>query len=364
MKVDYGVTINRLRSLFAEHPRLLFVLVGVLTLGLLVGARDARSAQAASAQTYVVQVGAGDIANTALLQFAPGSLKVHRGDTVTWLINGFHNVHLGATKPADMLIAPEVKGKPLPQFNPQIAFPSGAKSGSAYQGGEAGSGVPLPMPGAPPPSPAFSLVIDMKSGASIAYLCDIHPGMAGSLTVVEDSATIPSPAEVAVQAAAEFGASSAATSEAATKMETESAKLMQSSGGKASVQMGYDVGRAAILQFFPYVTMIKAGDSVTWKYSEGAIEPHTVSFPSMRGQEVVPMPQEGKPPILTAGPALAPMTQSGATIKAGDKFSSGLLEPVPGKLPTFTLTFADVGVYPYVCNLHAGMNGVVVVMVK
>jgi plastocyanin len=364
MKVDCWVTIKQLRSLFTGRPRLVFALVGVLMLGALIGAASARPARAATAQTYVVQVGAGGDANTALLQFAPGSLKVHRGDTVTWLINGFHNVHVGATKPADLIIAPEVNGKPLPQANPQIFFPSGPKSGSTYQGGEAGSGVPLPMPGAPPPSPAFSLVIDMKPGTSIAYLCDIHPGMAGSLTIVDDSETIPSPAEVAVQAAVEFGASNGAVVEAVDKVEAESAKLMPSSGGKATVQMGYDVGRAAILQFFPNTTVIKAGESVTWKFGESAIEPHTVSMPPQRGGEIVPIPQEGKPPILAAGPALAPMSQSGATIKTGDKFSSGLLAPVPGQLPTFTLTFADAGVYPYVCNVHRGMTGVVVVLAK
>src|SRR5262245_43586062 len=277
MKIDYRVTIGRLRSLFLERPRLALGLVGALLIGVLVGIASARPARAAFAQTYIVQVGAGEIANTALLQFAPGSLKVHRGDTVTWLINSFHNVHVGATKPADLIVAPEVNGKPLPQMNPQVAFPYGPKSGSAYQGGEAGSGIPLPMPGGPPPSPAFSLVIDMKPGSAIAYLCDIHPGMAGSLIVAEDSEAIPSPADVAVQAAGEFAATSGAASQAANAMEADSAKMIASVDGKASVQMGYDVGRAAILQFFPYTTVIKAGESVTWKFGASAIEPHTVS---------------------------------------------------------------------------------------
>jgi plastocyanin len=352
---------NRLRSLFTEHPRFILALVGILILGVLVGAAGTRSAQAATAQTYLVQVGVQGPANSDLLQFAPGSLKVHRGDTVTWLINGFHDVHVGATKPADIVIAPDVNGKPLPQINPQVAFPYGSKSGTPYQSGEAGSGVPLPGSGL---SPVFSLIIDAKPGTAIAYLCDIHPGMAGSLTVVDDSEKIPAPAEVGMQAAAEFGASIGAASDSANKMEAASAKMMLSAGDKAAVQMGNDVGRAAIDQFFPYVTVIKAGESVTWKFGEGAIEPHTVSMPPLRGQEVAPMPQEGKPPILAVGPGIAPMTQSGATIKSGDKFSSGLLMPIPGQLPTFSLTFADPGVYPYVCNIHPGMNGVVVVMAK
>ncbi len=364
MKVNDQSTSKRFRSLVTEHPRLVFALLGIFTIGVLIGVGSPRSARAATPQTYVVQVGAGGPANTDLLQFAPGSLKVHRGDTVTWLINGFHNVHVGATRPLDLVITPQVDGKPLPQFNPQIAFPFGPRSGSVYQGGEAGSGVPLPMPGAPPLSPAFSLLIDAKPGTSIAFLCDIHPGMAGSLIVVEDSEQIPSPAEVASQAATEFGASIGAASEAATKLEAETAKMALAAGGNATVQMGNDVGRAAIEQFFPYTTVIKAGENVTWKFGESAIEPHTVSMPPLRGQEIVPMLQEGKPPVLAVGPALAPMTQSGATVKTGDKFSSGLLMPIPGQLPTFSLTFAEPGVYPYVCNIHAGMNGVVVVTAK
>jgi plastocyanin len=362
MMVDYRATANRFRSIFVQRSRYISALLAVLALGVLVGTMNARPTRAAVPQTYVVQVGAGGPANIDLLQFAPGSLKVHRGDTVTWLINGFHNVHVGSTKPLDLVIAPEVEGKPLPQANPQIFFPSGPASGAAYQGGEAGSGVPLPMPGAPPPSPAFSLVIDVEPGTSIAYLCDIHPGMAGSLLVVDDDETIPTPAEVAVQTAVEFGGSIGAASEAATKMEAESVNTALSSGSKVAVQMGNDVGRAAIQQFFPYVSVIKAGESVTWQFGENAMEPHTVSMPALRGQDIAPVPQEGKPPILAMGPSLAPMTESGATIKTGDKFSSGLLIPIPGQLPTYTLTFADPGVYPYACNIHAGMNGVVVVM--
>ena len=76
------------------------------------------------------------------------------------------------------------------------------------------------------------------------------------------------------------------------------------------------------------------------------------------------MPQDGKPPILGLGPTLLPMTQSGTTVKKDEKFSSGLLFPVPGQLPTFALTFAEPGVYPYACNIHPGMNGVVVVNPK
>src|SRR5260370_30034664 len=143
-------------SFLTKHPRHILVFVGVLMVGVLVGAASVHSVHAATPQTYIVQVGAGGPANTDLLQFAPGFLKMHRGDTVTWLINGFHDVHVGATQPATMVIAADMNGKPVPQLNPLIAFPYGPKSGATYQGGEAGSGLPLTVPGL---SPVFSLKI-------------------------------------------------------------------------------------------------------------------------------------------------------------------------------------------------------------
>lgn len=351
-----------LRSLLIRYPRLKFVLAGVLVLGVLIGGINARSAQAATPQSFIVMVGAATVPNTDLLQFAPGTLKVHRGDTVTWVNQGFHNVHVGATKPVELVIAPQVDGKPLPQINPAIVYPFGPKSGEKYTGGEAGSGVPL----GPDASPVYSLVIDVNPGTTLAVVCDIHPGMAMSVSVVGDSETIPTPYEVTLQAASEFGASAGAVGEAASKAMVESGKMMNATDGKATVQMGLDVGRAANLLFYPFATVIKAGDSVTWKFGDAAVEPHTVTAaqvaPSL--EEFVPIPQKTGPPVISVGPGLAPMTKEGEAIKAGGTFHSGLLVPVPGKLPTFTLQFTEPGVYPYVCRIHPGMNGVVIVNAK
>jgi plastocyanin len=124
------------------------------------------------------------------------------------------------------------------------------------------------------------------------------------------------------------------------------------------VQVGNgDTGRVTINQYFPYVTEIAAGESVTFTIPETSVEPHTVSWPPVRGQDVTPQEVEGGPPILLVGPTLAPMTESGASVGVGDAFSSGLY--LPGG--SFTLTFSEPGVYPFTCNIHPGMNGVVVV---
>jgi len=337
--------------------RWILAILSILALGSISSTLNVRTAFASGPQTYVIQVGASTIGNIDLMQFAPGALKVHRGDTVTWLINGFHNVHLGAKAPASFIIAPEVNGKPLPQINPQVAIPFGAKSGSSFTGQETGSGLSGPQV-----SPVFSLVIDVKVGTTFAFFCDVHPGMVGTISVVDDSEAIPSPAEVSVQAGGEFGASAQAASVSEQKLEVDAGKLLNSVSGQATVQMGSDLGRAAADQYFPATSVIKVGESVTWKFSNSAIEPHTVSFPAVRGQEVNLIPQSNKQPILGIGPSLAPATNSGSTINPGDQFTSGLLVPIPGQLPTYTLKFSKPGVYLYACNLHPGMNGTVVVL--
>jgi plastocyanin len=284
-----------------------------------------------------------------VLAFAPQSLQIHRGDTVAWSINSLHDVRF-ADGPTDLVIAPEVNGQPMPQMNPVVAFPT-INSGDTYQGGELGSGLPV----APDSPRTFSLVIDVEPG-TYSYVCDVHPGMVGLITVVADNQAIPSPAEAAIQGTEELrGAIDAGVG---AVLQLEAVQPMAGDSG-ATVQAGNGgTGRTTVNQFFPFSATIKAGQSVTWTIPEDSVEPHTISWPATRNQEVMPMPVEGSDvPVLTLGPGIAPMTQSGATVKSGDSFSAGLLEP--GN--SFTLTFSEPGVYPYVCNIHPGMNGVILV---
>jgi plastocyanin len=322
------------------------LLVGLLV-GVLSSALTPALAQDMAPAQYTVQAGTFGPGNVELLQFAPQSLQVHKGDTVTWAINSFHNVHF-EDAPVDLVVAPEVDGKPLPQINPAVAFPT-ADSGSSYQGGEANSGLLIP-----PAPPTFSLVIDAEPG-TYPYMCDVHPGMLGSITVVGNDVAIPSPAEVDAQAGSEFGATLGQAVAAFPDLESLTA---DSTDTGVTVQMGNSgTGRATVNQYFPFSATIQVGQSVTWTNPADSIEPHVVAWPPARNQDVAPMPQEGGPPILALGPTIAPMTQSGASIGASDTYSSGLV--LPGQ--SFTLTFNEAGTYPYVCNIHPGMTGVITV---
>jgi plastocyanin len=327
-----------------------FALVLGIGVGLLMNLHTTAQAQEMAGQQFTVQAGGYGPSNVEVLAFAPLNLQVHRGDTVTWVETGFHNIRF-AEENIDLVIAPEVDGQPLPQVNPGVAFPT-IENGATYSGGDANSGLPVP----PNEFTTFSLVMDMEPGA-YSYLCDVHPGMNGIITVVEDDVEIASPGEVA------FNASSTLVETAGNafgvSIELEAAAPTEAVDGVFEVQVGNgDTGRATINEYFPFDAAITVGESVTWTIPATSVEPHTVSWPPARGQDVAPIEQEGGPPILALGPSIAPMTESGTAVNVGDGYSSGLF--FPGQ--SFSLTFNEPGNYAYVCNIHPGMSGVITVL--
>ena len=336
-----------------SEPLFRWLLVGAFVIGLIVGALVPRltvQAQDSEPQTYSVFAGGSTLYNTAALAFAPQRLQVHRGDTVTWIIDGFHNIHL-AQGPTELLIMPEVDGHPLPQMNPAVAFPS-VESGAVYQGGDANSGLPLDPAN---PMVAFSLVMDVDVG-TYAYFCDIHPGMVGTIEVLDDITAIPSPDDVLVAGAAELAASEGQAIQAA--MQTAMQAPAEAENGELQVQAGLQAGVAAVLEFFPSVAVIEAGQSVSWNVPAG-MEPHTVTWPALPpGSEVTVVPQEVGPPILALSEAAFPTVENGAEIGTDDSFNSGIMMPGQG----FTLRFNEPGIYNYVCFLHPGMQGSIIVM--
>lgn len=98
-------------------------------------------------------------------QFFPPTLTISAGQTVTWRDEGYepHVLVLGRT------ITPE---DPLVFGAPTLA------SGSSYSGGLAVSGL---FGGKPFPSTTYAL--RFPTAGTYSYICAIHPGMAGVITV-------------------------------------------------------------------------------------------------------------------------------------------------------------------------------------
>ena len=345
-----------------------WVLAGVLMVGVLAGVlipRITARAQDMGAQTYTVIAGDGTLYNTQVLAFAPQSLQVHRGDTVVWRITGgFHNVHF-EQQPSELVVAPDVDGKVTPQLNPAVLFPT-TQDGAPYQGGDVNSGLSLDPANM---QPTFSLVMDLEPG-SYPYFCDLHPGMLGTVTVVDDTTAIPSPVEALAEAATELEAQGGQGIQAAMQQSMQPPTF--SDDGALQISAGLQPGAAHVFGFFPSVAVIKAGQSVTWTVPENSREPHFVAWPPPPpGSEFEVVPQNAGPPVVALGKNFYPSTPSGSEISVGDSFNSGALLPAgfggpdftgEGLVgPSFTLKFTEPGVYNYLCFIHPGMQGVVVV---
>jgi plastocyanin len=271
-----------------------------------------------------------------------------------WHISSFHNVHFEES-PSDLIIAPIVDGKPVPQVNPAVGFPS-FKNGDTYTGGDVNNGLPL----GPDASPVFSMVIDLPVG-TYQYFCDVHAGMSGIIEVVEDSEAIPSPAEASAQGQQELDASLMAASGSAQQLAATA--RTESVDGVLNITLGTGgTGRAYVGAFAPSVGVIKAGEKVTWTNPADSIEPHFVNslpFDAAYITDVIPQPgaTADQPPVLAAGPGFLGTTQDGTTVAAGDSYNSTFI--LPGT--SYSLVFKDAGIYAYLCHIHPGMNGVVIV---
>jgi plastocyanin len=302
-------------------------LTAALVMGVLVGALSAilspTQAQDMEPAHFVVQGGIPGLGNAEALIFAPQIINVHRGDTITWAVNGFHNIRFpDESGLAPMVLIPGINEVDIPQINPVVAFPT-LDHGAAYQGGPANSGLPASAPGGPTDAGGiFSLVIDAEPGA-YNYLCDVHPGMAGVINVVDDSTPVANMVEVSLLAKQEADAALAIASEAAQAIvETAAGVNRAGDDGVAHVQTGSTAtGRTTVNRYVGFTTIIQAGQSVTWTIPADSPDPHTVTWPPLRGLDVAPIPQDAGPPILSFGPGFTPNVPENGELMPGIDFN-------------------------------------------
>jgi len=304
---------------------------------------------ASAAQTLVVSAGAesngGDV---QLNEFAPLMINVNVGDTVTWRLDSseFHNVYFPAgTTPPDFV-------QPGPDgvfINNQVAMPSGSNS---YDGSApAGSGLL---------NKGQTWSLTFTKAGNYQFLCNIHAGMGGVVNVVAPGGAADSQATIDARRTAQVNSDLANKAIPAIMANVGELKTEGSSAGLAA---GVENAPADIQRFFPGRTTIKAGDTVTWVWKTSET-PHTVTF--LAGQEppevVLPQPQPAGPPKLQLNPQMLAPAGNATKWDGGTYLNSGFLQPMPGQpTPTFSVTFAQPGTYDYVCLLHEGMVGTIVV---
>lgn len=134
--------------------------------------------RAAAGGVHAALAGVGDGFGASALLFAPGELRVNRGDTVVWTLQDPFEIHTvtftsGAQPPEFVDIRPQPQGPPQVVVPANVASPQG---GNVYNGtGYVNSGIMTP-------ANSFILKFDAPAG-TYDYLCIVHPFMRGTVTV-------------------------------------------------------------------------------------------------------------------------------------------------------------------------------------
>ena len=302
-----------------------------------------------AAQTVNISAGAesagGDV---QLLEFAPVNVTINVGDTVTWSLDSteFHDVVFTGGDPPPDFVQPGPDGVFL---NPLAAMPQG---GQSYDGkGLAGSGLLTK-------GQTYSLTF--TSPGTYTYYCAIQQGMAGSIQV-QSSGQADSQSAIDARRTAQVNSDIAG--KGVPTIMTNQGEL-PTEGTTAGVVAGAQSGPADVQRFFPTRAVIHPGDSLTWVWKTEET-PHTVTF--LSGQPApdvaVPQPQPNGPPKLELNPMVLRPSGDPENWSGGTYLNSGFLQPMPGQpTPTFTVRFTAPGTYDYLCLLHDGMTGTVVVL--
>lgn len=275
--------------------------------------------------------------NIAVLEYLPESVTIAAGNTVEWALPG--------PEPHSVTFFPAGQQPPPPGSDESLFAPkplTGPFDGKTL----VSSGLAPQGPGAVPPFP-----ITFPAAGTFSYFCVIHPGMTGTVTVVEANGRADERAAIKNRADAET-AKWLDEGRAAKKKLVETPPVTErAADGTTSykVQIGITTEHTDILAFAPPDATMKPGDKVTFINNSQA--PHTASFAGR-----TTLPQDPTDPSVTS-PAPGPSPQ---TLNPDSFFNTGTLPPnagPPGQAPpeavrSFTFVAGAAGNYVYVCIYH------------
>lgn len=254
--------------------------------------------------------------------------------------------------------------------------------------------VSMGAPLAGPPA-AFVVTVTAPPGAYVFH-CRVHPWMAGTLNVVAKGSqgvttAASADAAAATQATADIAAGMAAETAASTAGQVKNAN--GTTTWKLTVGTSDPAGYVAVLDMLPRKVTIKKGDTVVWRPLDRN-EPHTVTFPKNINTVAIPMCEgpggKDTPAIPTVTPPQSPFdfgcnghpadelefgggngvrtitspaTVSDSGLVTYRTVTAGFDMPSTTARSSWWVRFtgAKAGTYHYVCQIHEGMAGDIVV---
>lgn len=361
-------------------------------------------------QQFTVTVdGKSDAFNGEFAAFFPNELSARPGDTVKFDMPEFsgvpHSVTFGKLVDEGLAKASALGARASLEDQEQVlgqlpdVFPHEAPQGPPSPNQSAGQPCFLDS-GAPPNSlsggapacpkreqPAFTgnesfynLGLLLNEGEFVSmpladniqpgtygFICLIHrAGMAGKLTVAEEGASVPSPAEVATRGRQQFDQivqGLAPIAESAREASPDQANI----GVLGDPKLGFTI----IAEFAPSEISVPVGGTVTWKMGSF----HTLSF-NARDSDIGVLNRDPDG-TLRFSPRLAPAgftvpralgefppPENGTPVTVnlgsydGTGFrSTGLIGSLPPRLVTLRVTFTRAGTVPVNCLVHPDMKG-------
>lgn len=404
--------------------RFRFLAFAVAAVGLTAaGLTPAFGKQAPAPATLVVGVDHLDLANQRpdlnrvleYTDFFARTITVHRGEVVDFRTapGGFHAVGVAREQEVARKVYPIAtldkddpnalgSGKPKIALGPSNGFIIG---GSTHGGGNIGDGQTPPPCGLAGSNPClfrgdgdiesagtlggfdaqgnpaavdWSISIDAPPG-SYDYLCFLHPGMQGSVRVVDadDHATTQAENDVRSQQQFQRDQANGLAAEAAANVVRFRGGAPGSRTYTVNVSTASSDFHATLLEMLPQKLDLKAGDRVEYKW-DAPNEVHTVGFPN---DAVLPPPfvfdcgasvqapgagppcvEPGEAPELIGDPGLSP---SGTLLtNPSGLVDSGVLAGRDYRLNPDTQVWSvktngstTAGAYRYQCTIHDFMVG-------
>jgi plastocyanin len=294
--------------------------------------------------------------------------------------DGFHTATLlktGDTPNGVYASTPQVTpdaddGATTAQENPAIGAPSNPGCGTvgspcAFDGSAQLNSGAFPTA----PGKDFYVTINATAGTTVNFLCLIHPGMVGSLSVVESGASTPTSVTTAAGTQYTSDTAEAVGAEAAVSVP---GATTNSDGTKTwNALAGTEGPHEQVLEFFPKNLNITTGDSVKWTSMSHDI--HTVTFPDGPASAADDfhqfMCEAGPPDTAAAAPPAPPCANpanfeshwtpgpaGGTTLTSpATVATSGVIAAAPLPFPSnYTFKVAGAGSYTYQCKVHDHMT--------
>ncbi|HUR83854.1 MAG TPA: hypothetical protein VMY78_00790 [Solirubrobacteraceae bacterium] len=321
---------------------------------------------------------------TEVNAFFPTSIAVHTGDSVSFAPAGFHTVHFPKSGKFTPLQIPgttavsglvDAAGTPFwfngltpPQFNPAVF---GANLfGKAVTASKTKEIISGPTPDVPEGQTPKPLRVKFTKTGLYRYICDLHPGMKGSVRVVAKRARVASKAQDAARVKQQIS-DALAIAKNLPKTAVPANSVLVGPQGKKGVHL---------FGFLPGNLTVPTGTTVTFRMAPNSSEIHTAAFgpgADTFGLETPPDPnsylgqllagfqsQAGDPRVDFSSEAPGtPTAVLTPTLHGNGFWSTGIMDGIAASPPPGSgqLTFGTAGVYPYVCLVHPFMKGTITV---